>query len=175
MLQGHSRRVGHQHTDAPHALALLRACLLKETAPRITRVAAMFNPAQAPYAEIYLNPFKAAAQSFDVEARVAPVKDTSEIESVVAELARTPNGGLVVMPDGFTLSHRGEIVSLTARYRLPTVYAFRFFTEVGGLLSYGPDLTDNFRRAATYADRILKGGEAERAARRISSQVLPDY
>jgi len=131
--------------------------VLKETAPRITRFASMFNPAQAPYAEIYLNPFKAAAQSFDVEARVAPVKDTSEIESVVAELARTPNGGLVVMPDGFTLSHRGEIVSLTARYRLPTVYAFRFFTEVGGLLSYGPDLTDNFRRAATYADRILKG------------------
>ena len=61
------------------------------------------------------------------------------------------------MPDAFTITYRGEITSLAARYRLPAVYAFRFFTEVGGLLSYGEDLTDNFRRAATYADRILKG------------------
>jgi putative ABC transport system substrate-binding protein len=131
--------------------------MLKEITPHVTRVAAIFNPAAAPYAEIYLNPFKAAAQSFGVEASAAAVQDTSEIESVVGALAREPNGGLIVMPDGFTLSHRVEITSLTARYRLPAVYGYRFFAEVGGLLSYGPDLTDNFRRAATYADRILKG------------------
>ena len=131
--------------------------LLKEIAPWITRVAAMFNPAAAPYAEIYMSPFKIAAQSFGVEGNAAAVQDTSEIESVVSALAREPNGGLIVMPDSFTLAHRVEITSLAARYRLPAVYPYRFFTEVGGLLSYGDDWTDNFRRAATYADRILKG------------------
>jgi putative ABC transport system substrate-binding protein len=133
--------------------------LLKEIAPWITRVAAMFNPAAAPYAEIYMNPFKTAAQSFGVEGNAAAVQDTSEIESVVSVLAREPNGGLIVMPDSFTLAHRVEITSLAARYGLPAVYPYRFFTEVGGLLSYGDDWTDNFRRAATYADRILKGAK----------------
>ena len=131
--------------------------LLKEIAPRVARVAMLFNPATAPYAEYWLNPFKAAAASFAVEAIVAPVHDTSELESVVAAQAREPNGGLIVMPDTFTTGHRSEITSLAARYRLPAVYPYRFFAEFGGLLSYGDDLTDNFRRAATYADRILKG------------------
>ena len=92
-----------------------------------------------------------------MEAIAAPVHDTSELESVVAAQAREPNGGLIVMPDTFTTAHRAEITSLAARYRLPAVYPFRFFAELGGLLSYGIDLLDNFRRAATYADRILKG------------------
>jgi ABC-type uncharacterized transport system substrate-binding protein len=131
--------------------------LLKEIAPRVARVAMLFNPATATYAEYWLNPFKAAAASFAVEATVAPVHDVSEIESVVAGQAREPNGGLIVMPDSFTIAHRVEITLLAARYRRPTVYPYRLFAEVGGLLSYGPDLTDNFRRAATYADRILKG------------------
>ena len=131
--------------------------LLKEIAPRVTRVAILFNPATAPYADYWLNPFKAAAASFAVEAIAAPVRDTSELESVVAAQAREPNGGLIVMPDSFTDAHRAEITSLAARYRLPAVYAYRFFAVLGGLLSYGVDLTDNFRRAATYADRILKG------------------
>ena len=133
--------------------------LLKEIAPRVNRVAFLFNPATAPYAEYYLNPFKAAAASFAVEAIAAPVRDTSELESVIAAQAREPNGGLIVMPDTFMTAHRAEITSLAARYRLPAVYPFRFFTEVGGLLSYGNDLLDNFRRAATYADRILKGAK----------------
>src|SRR5262252_2086379 len=131
--------------------------LLKEIAPRIARVAILFNPAAATYAEFWLNSFKAAAASFAVEAIVAPVRDLSELESVVAAQAREPNGGLIVMPDSFTDAHSIEITSLVARYRLPAVYAYRFFAVLGGLLSYGPDLTDNFRRAATYADRILKG------------------
>ena len=131
--------------------------LLKEIAPRVNRVALLFNPATAPYVEYYLNPFKAAAASFAVEAIAAPVRDTSELESVIAAQAREPNGGLIVMPDTFMTAHRAEITSLAARYRLPAVYSFRFFAELGGLLSYGNDRLDNFRRAATYADRILKG------------------
>jgi ABC-type uncharacterized transport system substrate-binding protein len=133
--------------------------LLKEIAPRVNRVAFLFNPATAPYAEIYLNPFKAAAASFGVEAIATPVHDTSELESVIAALARAPNGGLIAMPDSFLTAHRAEVTSLAARYRLPAVYPFRMFTEVGGLLSYGNDIVDNFRRAATYVDKILKGAK----------------
>jgi putative tryptophan/tyrosine transport system substrate-binding protein len=131
--------------------------LLKEIAPRTARVAMLFNPATAPYAEYWLNPFKAAAASFAVQAIVAPVHGTSELESVVAAQAHEPNGGLIVMPDTFTTEHRSEITSLADRYRLPAVYPYRVFAESGGLLSYGDDLTDNFRRAASYVDRILKG------------------
>jgi putative tryptophan/tyrosine transport system substrate-binding protein len=131
--------------------------LLKETAPRVARVAMLFNPATAPYAEYWLNPFKAAAASFAVQAIAAPIRGTSELESVIAAQAHEPNGGLIVMPDTFTTEHRSEITSLAARYRLPAVYPYRVFTESGGLLSYGDDLTDNFRRAASYVDRILKG------------------
>ena len=93
--------------------------LLKEIAPRVNRVAFLFNPATAPYAEYYLNPVKTAAQSWAVEVIAGPVRDTSELESVVAALAREPNGGLVVMTDTFTSVHRGEITALAARYRLP--------------------------------------------------------
>jgi putative tryptophan/tyrosine transport system substrate-binding protein len=133
--------------------------LLKEIAPSVARVAMLFNPATATYAEYWLNPFKDAAASFSLEAIVAPVRDTSELESVLAAQAHKPNGGLIVMPDTFTDTHRGEITALAARYRLPAVYPYRQFTAVGGLLSYGDDLIDNFRRAPTYVDRILKGAK----------------
>ena len=131
--------------------------LLKEIAPRVTKVAFLFNPVTAPFAEIYLIPFKTAAASFAMEAITVPVHDRSELESAIAAQAREPNGGLIVMPESFTTAHRVEITSLAARYRLPAVYTYRFFTVLGGLLSYGVDLTDNFPRAAAYADRILKG------------------
>jgi putative ABC transport system substrate-binding protein len=131
--------------------------LLKEIAPRVNRVAMLFNPATATYADYFLKPFKAAAPSFAVEAIVAPARHTSELESVIAAQAREPNGGLIVMPDSFTDAHREEITSLVARYRLPAIYAYRFFAALGGLLSYGADLGDNFRRAADYVDRVLKG------------------
>jgi ABC-type uncharacterized transport system substrate-binding protein len=131
--------------------------LLKEIAPRVNRVAFLFNPATATYAKYYLNPLRAAAASFAVEATAVPVHDMSELESVIAALAREPNGGLIVPPDPFTVAHSTEIISLAARYRLPAVYPVRLFAVRGGLLSYGNDLLDNFRRAATYADRILKG------------------
>ena len=119
----------------------------------------IFNPATAPYAEIFLNPFKGATVSFAVEGIAVPVHDISEVESVVAAQAREPNGGLIVMPSAFATLHRMEITSLPTRYGVPAVYPFRFFPEVGGLLSYGNDFRDNFRRAASYVDRILKGAK----------------
>jgi putative ABC transport system substrate-binding protein len=133
--------------------------LLKEIAPRVDRAAFLFNPATATYADYYVNPFKAAAASFGVKGIIAPVRDRPELESVISAQAREPNGGLVVMTDSFTSTHRAEIVSLAARYRLPAIYPFRFFAEIGGLLSYGNELLDSFQRAAGYADRILKGAK----------------
>ena len=94
-----------------------------------------------------------------MEAIAAPAHDVSELESVIAAQASAPYGGLIAMPDSFTITNRLEIISLAARYRLPAVYAFRFFAELGGLLSYGNDIVDNYRRAATYVDRILKGAK----------------
>jgi putative ABC transport system substrate-binding protein len=133
--------------------------LLKEIAPRVNRVAFLFNPVTAPFAEIYLNAFKAAAAFYRVEGITAPVHDTTELDSVVAAQARVSNGGLIMMPDVFLIRHRAEITSLAARYRLPAVYPYRFFAELGGLLSYGNDPLDNYRHAPTYVDRILKGAK----------------
>ena len=133
--------------------------LLKEIAPHVTRVAFLFNPATTPYRDIYLNPFKAAAPNFAMQAIVAPVNDASELESVVAAQARTPNTGLIVMPDGFMNVHRAEITALADRYRMPAVYPFRFFAELGGLLCYGNEQRDQFRLAATYVDRVLRGAK----------------
>src|ERR1700738_1596668 len=100
--------------------------LLKEISPRVGRVAFLFNPATAPYFEYYLNPFRAAAPSLAVEAIAAPAHDVSELESGLAAQARAPNGALLAMPDSFLNAHPAEVTSLAARYRLPTVYAFRF-------------------------------------------------
>jgi ABC-type uncharacterized transport system substrate-binding protein len=131
--------------------------LLTEMAPRVNRVAFLFNPATATYFEYYTNPFKAAAASFGVEAIAAPVHDRPELESAFAAQAREPNGSLIVLPDSFLNAHSVEITSLAARYRLPAVYPYRLYMKVGGLLSYGNDVFDNYRRAAGYVDRILKG------------------
>ena len=131
--------------------------LLREISPRVGRVAFLFNPATAPYAEYYLKPFRDAAASVGVEAITAPVHSAPQLESVIAVQAGEPNTGIIAMPDAFLSVHRAEIVSLAARYRLPAIYPYRFFAELGGLLSYGTEPTDNFRHAATYVDRILKG------------------
>jgi ABC-type uncharacterized transport system substrate-binding protein len=131
--------------------------LLKEIAPHVIRAALLFNPATAPYADVYIRPFKAAASSFSLEAVSTPVRNEAELESVIAAEARVPNSGLVVIPDGFLNVHRKTIVSLTARYKLPAIYPWPFFPETGGLLSYGSEQRDEFRLAAAYADRILKG------------------
>jgi putative ABC transport system substrate-binding protein len=131
--------------------------LLKAVAPRVTRVAAVFNPDAAPYIGSYLEAFKSVAPSFAVEAIAAPVRNRSELETAIAAQAREPNGGLMVMPDGFMFAFQVEVTALAAHYRIPATYFFRSFAEQGGLLSYANDIVDNYRRAATYADRIFKG------------------
>ncbi len=131
--------------------------LLKEIAPHVARVTMMFNPPTATFVEGYLNPFKAAAASLGVKAIVAPVNDMTEVESLVS--TSEPNSGLLVIPDVFNVGHRAEITSLADRYRVPAIYWSRSFAELGGLISYGPNLVDEYRRAASYADRILKGSK----------------
>ena len=133
--------------------------LLKEVAPSVVRVAVMFNPETAPYAQFFLNPLKAAAPSIGVEVIAIPVRGISEMEAVISTQANTPNCGLVVLPDSFMDVHRAEVTSLAARYRLPAVYPFHQFSEAGGLLSYGNDQVDNYRRVAVYVDRILLGAK----------------
>jgi len=133
--------------------------LLKEMAPRVMRVALLFNPTTAPYAEFFLNPFRAAAPAFAVQALSAPVSDAAQIETAISEQARVPNGALIAMPDSFLNAHRAEITSLAARHRLPAIYPFRMFADAGGLLSYGNDFSDQYRRVAGYVDRILKGAK----------------
>jgi len=103
-------------------------------------------------------PFEAAARSLKIEPIVATVRSDAEIEEVMISLGHEPRGGLVVMPDGaFSFVHRAPIILLAARNNVPAVYRASVFARDGGLLSYGPDRVDIFRRAASYVDRILKG------------------
>jgi putative ABC transport system substrate-binding protein len=131
--------------------------ILKEIAPRVTRATLLFNPPSAPFIESYLNPFKAAAKTLGMEAIVAPVNDMWEVEERVTSQDHEPNSGMVIFPDAFTEFRREEIVSLVVRHRIPAVNWSRSFTVNGGLISYGPYLVDEHRRAAGYADRILRG------------------
>jgi putative ABC transport system substrate-binding protein len=130
--------------------------LLKEISPRMTRAAVLRDPALAAgigqFAAI-----QSVAPSLGVELTPLDIRDPGEIERGIAAFAREPNGGLIVTlsPDGST--HRELIISLATRYRLPNVYAFRYYAESGGLASYGPDSTDEYKRAAGYVDRVLKG------------------
>ena len=133
--------------------------LLKEIAPQTSVVAFLYNPTTAPYAEYYLSPFKAAARSLGVQAIAAPVGGASDLQSAIAGQSRGAKRGLIVMPDSFTTAHSSEIVALADRSRVPAIYPYRFFVELGGLVSYGNDQLDNFRRTASYADRILKGAK----------------
>jgi putative ABC transport system substrate-binding protein len=131
--------------------------ILKEIAPGVARVALMFNPDTAPFAGMFWQPVEDAAPSFDVKPIQAPVRDVGEIERAIEALARDGNGGLIVPPDISTTNHRDLIIALGARHRLPAVYPFRYFAANGGLISYGSDVADVYRRAASYVDRILKG------------------
>ena len=133
--------------------------LLKQMAPRITRVAAMFNPETAPQAGYYVGPFEAAAPSLGVTPITRTVRNDADIEQAIGDLAQGPPGGLVVLPDTFTAVHRGAIIAHAARNSVPAIYPFRFMATDGGLLSYGIDLIDLYRRAAPYVDRVLKGAK----------------
>ncbi len=130
---------------------------LKEIAPAVTRVAVVFNPQTAPYAGALLRPIEAAAAKLAVASMALPAVDAAAIEAAITAFARTPDGGLIVLPDVSTVHHRDLIIALAARHRLPAVYPYRFYAVSGGLLSYGTDVDEVFRRAAGYVDRILKG------------------
>jgi putative tryptophan/tyrosine transport system substrate-binding protein len=130
---------------------------LKQTAPSVTRVALVFNPKSAPYADLFLRPVEAAAPSFSVSPIAAAVRDPADVDRVFDALAREPSGGLMVLPDISMTNYRERIIALAARHRVPAIYPFRFFAESGGLMSYGTDVAEVFRRVAGYVDRILKG------------------
>jgi putative ABC transport system substrate-binding protein len=130
--------------------------LLKQIAPQTTRVGVIRDPTVAAAAG-YFGIIQAAAPSFGVEVSPINVRDAADIEHAVTAFARSPNGGLIVTGAALMVVHRDLIVALAARHRLPAVYTVRFFVTGGGLISYGPDRVDQFRRAAGYVDRILKG------------------
>jgi putative ABC transport system substrate-binding protein len=131
--------------------------LLKEIMPSLDCAGLMFNPDTATYAHYYTQPFEAAARSRNVEPIVMPVRNDAEIERAVESLGDRPDTALALMPDIFTGAKRTLIISLAARHRLPTIYPYQFMAADGGLISYGIDQIDLFRRAAGYVDRVLKG------------------
>jgi putative ABC transport system substrate-binding protein len=131
--------------------------LLRQVAPAVTRVAFMFNPDTVPFYDRFLPSFETEARKHSVEVARARVRNEAEIDGAVAELAAAPGGGLIVPPDTYTLVHRGLIVTSAARHRIPAIYSYRQVVKEGGLMSYGPETADIFRRSASYVDRILKG------------------
>jgi putative ABC transport system substrate-binding protein len=134
--------------------------LLTRIAPGVKRVAMMFNPDTAPRGGSYYRPaFEAAAQSLKVAPIAAPVHSDAEIEQVITSLGQEPGGGLIAMPDVLIMTHRAQIILLAARNNVPAVYPRSLYVRDGGLLSYGPDPVDIFRRSASYIDRILGGAK----------------
>ena len=135
--------------------------MLKEIAPNTVRVGIVFNPKTAPGGGLFFTrPFEAAARSLAMPMTELSVHDSAEIDNTLAAFSRTPGGGLVAMPDIFNVVQRASIISAAAHYRLPVVYPWGFFARDGGLVSYGADANDMFRRTASYVDRILKGEKA---------------
>ena len=132
--------------------------LTKEIAPGISAVSIVFNPKTAAGGGAYfIGAFEKAARALKLEPRTAPVQDADALDGVVASLGR--DAALIVMPDSFNVVHRKRIISLTARHRTPTIYPYRYMAVDGGLLSYGVDLTDMYRRAAPVVHEILRGGQ----------------
>jgi putative ABC transport system substrate-binding protein len=131
--------------------------LLSEIAPGLRRAAIMFNPDTTP--PTFRASLVTAARSLKVALMPAPVYSDVEIETAIMVLGREPGGGLVVMPELFMYVHRAPIISAAARNNVPAVYHLSDFARDGGLLSYGNDVTDTFRRAASYVDRILRGAK----------------
>jgi putative tryptophan/tyrosine transport system substrate-binding protein len=130
---------------------------LKQIAPGIRRVTAIFNPETAPYYGLYLQSINAGTTSLGIESIAAPVHSEADIEGVIRKIGSEPDSGLFVLPDSHNVVYRKRIIDLSAEYRLPAIYYFRYFTADGGLISYGPDEMDLFRRTAGYVDQILRG------------------
>jgi putative ABC transport system substrate-binding protein len=136
--------------------------MLREVAPSLTRVALVINPKTAVYYEFFLRAGRAAGSSLAVELVFTPVENSAaNIESTIESFARAPNGGLLLAPDSNTIIHRDLIIALAARHRLPAVYSDRLFVADGGLMCYSTDRADQFRAAASYVDRILRGAKPE--------------
>jgi putative ABC transport system substrate-binding protein len=133
--------------------------LLKQMAPNVQRVLLIFNPETSPQSKVFLQSIEAAASSFAVEVVESSVQDAADIETAVESFAGQPNGGLIIPTDTFTQMRRGLIVELAARHRLPAVYTSPDFVRNGGLMYYGFDFIEQFRQAAPYVDRILKGAK----------------
>jgi putative tryptophan/tyrosine transport system substrate-binding protein len=138
--------------------------LMHEVAPHASRVGIMFNPATAPYAKYYIEGFRSAGSALAVEPIESPVRSAAEVEAVMRKLGGEAGSGLVVMPDTSMGIYRQAIILLADRYHLPTIYPFRVFVGDGGLMSYGIDLADLLRGAASYIDRILKGAKPNELA-----------
>lgn len=134
--------------------------LLKEIAPGVNRVAVVYNPDTSPYYGSFLLPVSAVARTVGVSAFPAPVRSEAEIQELIDGLVRQPHGGLVVTTDGFMDANRKSIIAATVRHKMPAVYASSINVADGGLISYGVDVTDLFRRAAPYVDRLLRGASA---------------
>jgi putative tryptophan/tyrosine transport system substrate-binding protein len=134
--------------------------LLKQIAPTITRVAVVFNPLTSPQSKPFLGSIEAAASTFGVSVLAAPVHSTAEIEPAIEKFSRQSNSGLIFPADSFTSIHRKLIVEVAAKYRLPAIYAEKVIVRDGGLMCYQVEFNDQFRQAASYADRILKGAKA---------------
>ena len=132
--------------------------LLKQVAPAVTRAAIIANP-KNPNTALYLGAIEPAAPAAGLELTTAGVNTASDIEHAIEAFARQSNGGLLVIPDPVTISCRDTIIAQAAQQRMPAVYPYRFFAASGGLLAYGTDTADLFRRAASYVDRILKGAK----------------
>lgn len=131
--------------------------ILKTAAPDITRVALLFNPQTAPYAPNYISFLRSTGSVLGIAASAAPVGDVGEIESAFVVQAREPGGSILVMPTAFANVNRASIISLAARHRVPVIYPFRVMAMEGGLIFYGANTIDLYRRAASYVDRVLRG------------------
>jgi putative ABC transport system substrate-binding protein len=135
--------------------------ILKQIVPGVRRVTTMFNPDTAPYYGLYLQSIDAGASSLGIESIPIQVHNEADIESVIRKVGSEPNSGLFVLPDSHNIVHRKLIIELTAQYRVPAIYYLRYFVTEGGLIAYGPDEMDGFRRTAGYVDQILKGTRPE--------------
>jgi len=134
--------------------------MLKEIVPQLARVALMFNPDTVPDSGTFFSgAFLEAAAKYKVRPIIAQVHDPAEIENTITKLGGETGSGLVLVPDNFTTVHRELIISLAAQFRIPAIYPYRYFAEAGGLLSYGVDAVDLFRRASVYVSRILRGDD----------------
>jgi ABC-type uncharacterized transport system substrate-binding protein len=130
---------------------------LKELAPSIVRVAFLFHPEMGPYYSNWLKSVEASAAALGIQVAPAEVRSVADVERAIAAIAAQANGGLIVEPDGYTLANRRAIIELAARYRLPAAYTYPYEAAEGGLVAYGPDTPDLYRRSAAYVDRILRG------------------